>query len=234
MSSATRPRSREKELDLPGMALYGSALLLTVTGFSSLTLVSGQIALAAGVVFLAIFAFRESRTLHPLLDLRLFRDNSTYTVSNLTVLIFNSSNFALIFILTLYLQSLRLIDIRMAGVILLVPVIFMFLFSTYAGRLSDRIPPQAVVGSGLVSATLGLFLFTFLDEQTSLVLVLAALSLYGLGIAFCQAPLVRTSVSTVPRKMAGLASGMIETMRLVGMTISVAISIIVFTFYVGN
>jgi MFS family permease len=226
--------AREKELDLPGMALYGSALFLTVTGFSSLPRFEGVATLAGGLVVLAVFVFRERRAFHPLLNLHLFRANTTFLISNLTVLLFNTSNFAVIFLLTLYLQSLRQFDVRIAGVILLVPIIFMSLFSAYAGRLSDRIPPRWVVGSGIGFSSIGLILFTSLNDQTSLYLIIGALSLAGLGIAFCQAPLVRTSVSAVSREMTGLASGMIETMRLVGMTISIAISIIVFTLYVGN
>jgi hypothetical protein len=38
----------------------------------------------------------------------------------------------------------------------------------------------------------------------------------------------------VQKEMFGLASGMIETMRLIGMTISVAITIIVFTVVIGD
>jgi Arabinose efflux permease len=226
--------ARERELDLPGMVLYGCAIFLTVTGFTSVTQAAGPWILAGGVVLLTVYLFWETRALHPLLPLHLFLDNRTYAVSNFTVLLFNISNFASIFILTLYLQSLRLMDVRVAGIILLIPVIFMAVFSTTGGRLSDHIPPRMVVGSGIAASALGMFLFTFLDEQTSLYWILGALSLSGLGIAFCQAPLVRTSVSAVPREMTGLASGMIETMRLIGMTISIAISIIVFTLFVGN
>jgi MFS family permease len=226
--------AREKELDLAGMSLYGSAIFLIVTGFSSLIHSFGPLVLAGGLVILGFFVLRESRAFHPLVNLRLFRRNRTYAIANLTVLLFNTSNFAVIFIFTLYLQSLRLLDARIAGVILMIPIIFMALFSAYAGRLSDRIPPRLVVGSGIGFNSLGLFLFTSLQETTPLYLIMVALAFAGLGIAFCAAPLIRTSVAAVQKEMTGLASGMIETMRLVGMTISIAISIIVFTLMLGG
>jgi MFS family permease len=226
--------AREKELDIPGMILYGCAILLAVIGFSILTEAFGTVLLAGGLLFFLVFILQERRKRHPLLDLRFFVQNKTFRVSNLTVLLFNSSNFALIFLITLYLQNIRMIDARIAGVILLIPVVFMALFSTYAGRLSDRTAPRMVVGGGIGVSSLALFLFTFLHYDTPLILVVGALSLYGLGIAFCQSPLVRTSVSSVPKEMYGLASGMIETMRLIGMTISIAISILVFNLIVGD
>ncbi len=226
--------SRERELDRTGMVLYGASIFLVIAGFSSLTHRIGPFILAGGLVLLGFFILHENQAFHPLVDLHLFRTNRTYSLSNLTVLLFNTANFAIIFIFTLYLQSLRLLDARVAGAILMIPIIFMALFSAFAGRLSDRIPPRFVVGSGIIFNSAGLFLLTGLQEDTSLYWILVALALAGLGIAFCAAPLIRTSVSAVSREMTGLASGMIETMRLVGMTLSIAISILVFNAYMGN
>ena len=110
----------------------------------------------------------------------------------------------------------------------------MALFSTYAGRLSDRKDPRIVIGAGLVSSSLGLLLLTRLGSGIPLLLVIIALALAGAGIALCQSPLVRTNVSSVSKEMYGLASGMIETMRLMGMTISIAISIIIFSIIIGT
>jgi MFS family permease len=88
--------------------------------------------------------------------------------------------------------------------------------------------------SGILLSSTGLFLCALLDSSSSLLLIILALSFIGAGVAFFQSPLVRTSVSSVQKEMFGLASGMIETMRLIGMTISIAITIIVFTVVIGN
>jgi len=226
--------TREKELDVVGMILYIVAIILLVVGFSILSRTIGQFLLACGILVIVLFISQERRMRRPLINLQLIFTNLTLLFSNLTVLFFNISNFAIVFLLTLYLQNLRLLDVRIAGVILLTPVIFMALFSAYAGRLSDRITPRIVVGSGIVFSSLSLFLFTFLDTNTDLLFIIIALGFAGLGIAFCQSPLVRTSVSSVKKDMYGLASGMVETMRLLGMTISIAIAILIFTHFVGN
>ena len=93
--------------------------------------------------------------------------------------------------------------------------------------------PVGVRGLSVLSSA-GLVIYAFLQTGSSLFLVILALSLVGSGIAFCQSPVVRTTVSSVPKGMYGLASGLIETMRLVGMTISVAVAGIVFAVFSGN
>ena len=62
----------------------------------------------------------------------------------------------------------------------------------------------------------------------------AALAVMGTGFAFFQSPLIRTLVSSVTKETYGLASGMVETMRLAGMTISIAITTIIFTSFLGS
>jgi EmrB/QacA subfamily drug resistance transporter len=226
--------SRSRELDIPGMVLYSLSILLLMIGFSSLPGVTGGTVIAAGIVCLALFILRELRAKSPTLDLRLFSGNRTFASANLAALLFNTSNFAVIFLLSLYLQDIRNFDSRVSGIILLTLVIFMALLSSYAGRLSDRIPPRIVIGTGVVLSSAGLFILSFLGGDTPIVWIIVALAVMGTGFAFFQSPLIRTLVSSVPKEMYGLASGMVETMRLVGMTISIAITTIIFTFFIGS
>jgi MFS family permease len=170
----------------------------------------------------------------PLIDISVLGKNRLFITTNLIVILFNASNFAVIFLSSLYLQDIRNLDPRAAGLILLTTVIFMVLLSPFAGRLSDRLSPVIIIGAGGLLSSAGLFIYAFLDAGSSLYLVILALSLVGAGIAFCQSPVVRTTVSSVLKEMFGLVSGMIETMRLLGMTISVAIAGIIFAVFPGN
>jgi predicted MFS family arabinose efflux permease len=226
--------TRQSGLDLPGMLLYCLTIFLIMVGFSTLPQLTGGILFAAGAVCLVLFVLHELRVKHPVVPLRLFLENRTFLTTNLTVLIYNASNFAFIFLFTLYLQEIRGFDARIAGLVLLTPILFMALLSPFAGRLSDRTAPRIVIVSGILLSSTGLFLCALLDSSSSFLLIILALSLIGAGVAFFQSPLVRTSVSSVQKEMFGLASGMIETMRLIGMTISIAITIIVFTVVIGN
>jgi MFS family permease len=226
--------SRNREADVPGMTLYSLSILLLMIGFSSLPRTVGTIILAAGIACLGLFVLRELRARSPILDLRLFAGNQTFVRANLAALLFNTSNFAVIFLLSLYLQDIRNYDARFSGIVLLTLVIFMALFSTYAGKLSDRIAPRIVTGTGVVLSSAGLVILTLLEADTSILVAIIALAVMGTGFAFFQAPLLRTLVSSVPKDRYGLASSMVETMRLVGMTISIAISTIVITLFIGS
>ena len=226
--------SRRRGLDVPGMVLYSLSLLVLVTGFSMLPGFTGVLVTAGGVAILALFSLRELRAGEPVLDLRLLSRNRTFAMAALAALLFNVSNFAVIFLLSLYLQDIRGFDARFSGLILLTLVIFMALFSAYAGKRSDRSSPRVVIGTGVCLSTAGLLFLTFLDGTTPVPVLVLALAVMGTGFAFFQSPLLRTLVSSVPREMFGLASGLAETMRLVGMTASIAIATILLRESIGG
>jgi MFS family permease len=226
--------SRRRELDIPGMVLYSLSVLLLMAGFSALPGTTGGVAIACGVLSLCLFVLRELRAGSPTLDVRLFLRNRTFASANLAALLFNTSNFAVIFLLSLYLQDIRGFDARYAGTILLTTVVFMAVLSPYAGRLSDRVAPPVVTGSGVILSSTALLILAFLSGDTPLPLIILALALLGTGFALFQSPLLRTLVASVGREMYGLASGMIETMRLAGMTISVAITTLIFAATIGS
>jgi MFS family permease len=225
--------SRSRTADVPGMVLYSASILLLMVGFSALPGFAGGALIAGGIASLGLFVFRELRAGNPALDVRIFTLNPTFARANLTAFLFNTSNFAVIFLLSLYLQDIRGFDARFSGIVLLTLVIFMALFSSYAGGLSDRIAPRVMIGAGVVLSSLGLLVLTSLDEATPVPAIISALALMGTGFAFFQSPLLRTLVSSVPKEMFGLASAMAETMRLVGMTISIAITTIIFSASIG-
>ena len=225
---------RRREPDIPGMVVYGLAILFIMTGTSLLPQRTGSAILGAGILCLPVLALWELRVGSPLIELRALAKNRQYLIANLVVIIFNTTNFAVIFLASLFLQDIKGYDPRFAGLILLATVVFMVLLSPVAGKLSDRTHPAYVIGSGIILSSAGLGIFAFVDTITSFPVIIIALSLVGAGIAFSQSPLVRTAVSSVPREMYGFAAGMIETMRLLGMTISISIAGIVFALTTGG
>lgn len=220
---------RKKEPDAMGSVLYAGALFFGMAGFNFLPHTIGILLLVIGCMALVLFMRRERTASFPLLDTRALSRNRTFVFANLTALIFNTSNFSIIFLVSLYLQIVRGIDVREAGLILLVPIIFMAGLSSFAGKLADRIDPRIVIGAGVSATALSLGILSLISADTPLAAVILALILMGSSIALCQSPLVRTLVTSVPRDIYSLASGMVETMRLAGMTMSIAVSLIVFS-----
>jgi MFS family permease len=124
--------SRQREIDPVGMVLYGAAMFCMMAGFALLPALSGVALLVLGLACGTAFIWQERRIPTPLLNLRQLGSNRLFVLANLTALLYNTANFAIIFLMSLYLQSVRGIDARVSGLILLIPIIFMAGGSAYA------------------------------------------------------------------------------------------------------
>ncbi|MBM3190949.1 MAG: MFS transporter, partial [Chloroflexi bacterium] len=176
----------------------------------------------------------ERRARHPVLDLRLFRGNRTFTLSSLAALIDYSATSSVTFLMSLYLQVVRGMSPRLAGTVLVAQPVLMAIFSPLAGRLSDRIEPRLVASAGMSTMVVGLTLLALLQPETELAYVLVCLVLLGLGFAFFSSPNVSAIMGSVARQYYGVASGMVGTMRLFGQMLSMGIAMLLFSIYIGQ
>jgi len=154
-----------------------------------------------------------------------------FAFSSAAALIHYSATFAVTFVLSLYLQSVRGMAARDAGLILVAQPIMMALFSRTAGKLSDRIEPRLLASLGMGITTLGVFLLSFLGPRTPPGLVVANLLLLGFGFAFFSSPNSNAVMSSLERRHLGIGSGILGTMRLLGQNVSMAIVMMLFTLH---
>jgi EmrB/QacA subfamily drug resistance transporter len=226
--------ARGQRMDVIGSVLYGLGLLGVMYGFRLLPSVSGVVPLAAGAVVLAAFVVRENRTDSPVLDMSLFRRNVVFALSNLSALINYAATYALSFLLSLYLQYLKGLDPRGAGLVMLAQPVMMAVFSPLAGRLSDRVEPRIVASAGMAMSATGLFLTAFLGADSPLAAIIAILLLCGLGFAFFSSPNTSAIMGSVPRRQYGVASATTGVMRLIGQMLSMGIAALIIALYVGE
>ena len=226
--------ARGQRMDVIGSVLYGLGLLGVMYGFRLLPSVSGVVPLAAGAVVLAAFVMRENRTDSPVLDMSLFRRNVVFALSNLSALINYAATYALSFLLSLYLQYIKGLDPRSAGLVMLAQPVMMALFSPLAGRLSDRVEPRIVASAGMAMSAAGLFLTAFLGADSPLAAIVAILLLCGLGFGLFSSPNTSAIMGSVPRRQYGVASATTGVMRLVGQMLSMGIAALIIALYVGE
>lgn len=226
--------ARGERFDWRGSALYAAALLALMLGFSRLLTPAGAGLLAAGVLGLAGFVLLELRAEHPVLNVRLFRSNRVFTFSNLAALINYSATAAVGFLLSLYLQSVRGLTPQQAGLVLLSQPIMQAVFSPLAGWMSERVEPRVVASAGMALTAAGLFLFVLVGINTPPAVIVALLMLLGLGFALFSSPNMNAIMGSVERRLYGVASGSLATMRLVGQTFSLAVAALILTLYVGS
>ncbi len=226
--------ARGEPFDLIGSLIYGLGLVALMLGLGELPAAIGGLLIVIGIGGMLLFAFWEMRAASPVLNLRLFQGNRTFTLSNLAALINYSATFGVGFLLSLYLQYIKGMSPREAGLVLVAQPIMMAVCSPLAGRLSDRIEPRVVASAGMGLTVVGLFLLTQLGENSSLSSVIISLLLLGLGFGLFSSPNTNAIMGSVEKRFYGVAAGATGTMRLVGQMFSMGIIMLVFALIIGQ
>jgi EmrB/QacA subfamily drug resistance transporter len=226
--------AKGERFDFAGSVIYVLGLVALVYGFTLLPAMSGAGLIIGGTIGLLAFTRWETRTRSPVLDISLFINSKAFTFSNLAALINYSATFAVTFLISLYLQYMKGFNPQNAGLILVAMPAVQAIFSPLTGRLSDRIEPRLIASAGMVLNTVGLILFIFLNEETSLKLIIGNLVLIGFGFALFVSPNTNAVMSSAPKTAYGVASAMLATMRQVGMVLSMGVAMLMFALYVGR
>ena len=228
--------AKGERFDITGSIIYVLGLVALLYGFTLLseTLILGVGLIIGGAIGLSAFTRWEKRTRSPVLDISLFKNSKAFTLSNLAALINYSATFAITFLMSLYLQYMKGLTPQSAGLILVAMPAMQAIFSPLTGRLSDKIEPRLIASAGMVFNTVGLVLFIFLNEETSLQLIIGNLVLIGFGFALFLSPNTNAIMSSAPKTAYGVASATLATMRQVGMVLSMGIAMLMFALYIGR
>jgi EmrB/QacA subfamily drug resistance transporter len=226
--------ARGQKFDLVGSLFYALALLGIMYGFRLLPSFNGFWMILGGALFLAAFVLRERRVAYPVLDVSLFANNAVFALSNLSALINYAATYAVSFLLSLFLQYVKGLDPRTAGLIMLSQPVMMAVFSPLAGRLSDRVEPRIVASAGMAMTTAGLLLMAFLSAASPLGYIAAILMLSGLGFALFSSPNTSAIMGSVERRFYAVASATTGAMRLIGQMLSMGIAALIIALYVGQ
>ena len=226
--------AKGEKFDFIGSTIYCLSLVVIMYGFTLLPKLSGLVLVIPGICGIIAFIWWELKAKHPVLNINLFRLNRVFALSNLAALINYSATFAVIFLLSLYLQYIKEFSPQNAGLILISQPIMMTIFSPFAGWLSDRIEPRIVASIGMTFTVIGLFLLSFLGENTPLGFIIVNLMILGIGFGLFSSPNTNAVMSSVERRFYGVSAGTIGTMRLIGQMLSMGIATLIFTIYIGR
>jgi EmrB/QacA subfamily drug resistance transporter len=216
-----------KSIDWPGVGTLSAGLFLVVfavlrgnaLGWTSAT-VLGLVAL--GLAFLAAFAAVELRVAAPMLDLRLFR-NKTFLGATVIVATLAGGSFGTFVYLSLFLLDVRGGSPVEVGLWLAPLAIVAFGVSLLAGRLSARVPLTAALALGMALCAAGLVLMTGAEGGSSWVHLLPGLILVGAGTGLANPLVTFAHLGVLPPVQGGLASGINNTARQLGLAIGIAV-----------
>jgi EmrB/QacA subfamily drug resistance transporter len=184
---------------------------------------SGRIVglLAGAVVSLLAFGAVELRQRQPMFDLRLFRV-PTFTAAQIVAFGISSAMFAQFLYLTLYLQNVLGYSPLQAGLRFLPLSMLAFAVSPATGRLMEFVPVRVLLGVGMGLVALALYLMYGVDASSGWTTLLPGFIVGGIGIGLVNPPLASTAVSVVPPQRAGMAAGVNNTFRQVGIATGIA------------
>jgi len=214
-------------VDWAGVASFSAALFLLVLalvrgndeGWGSTLIVS---LLAGAGALLVAFVVIEGRVSEPMLPLGLFK-RPAFTGVQLAAFAISGSAFALFLYLTLYLQNYLGYSPLEAGVRYLPITLGAFLFSPISGALLSRIPARVMMSTALAAAGVGLLLMSGIgagDEWTTL---LGGFLVLGAGTGLLNPVIADVAVSVVPKEKSGMAAGINDTFRQVGVAVGIAV-----------
>ncbi len=223
-----------RSFDLTGFGIYGVSLVAIMYGASILPSGSGFLLSAAGAALFLLFLRRMLASDEPLFEVRLFSGNRVFAFSNIAALINYAATYSVAFLLSLYLQYIKVLSPSGAGIIMVTQPLLQAFFSPFAGRLSDRTEPGYLASGGMLATALGLLILSFLNWETPILVIYLALILLGLGFAFFSSPNTNAIMSSVPAKFYGAASGSVGTMRVLGQMGSMTVITLVFSLLIGG
>ncbi|KJS53284.1 hypothetical protein VM98_26170, partial [Streptomyces rubellomurinus subsp. indigoferus] len=177
---------------------------------------------AGAAVLLAVFVLIERRVPEPMLPLGLFR-RQAFTGVQLAAFAVSSSLFALFLYLTLYLQNYLGLSPFAAGVRYLPITVLSFFVAPVAGVLLSRVPARLMLCVGLVAVGAGLLLMGDVQPEDSWTGLLAGFLVGGAGVGLINPVIADVAVSVVPKERSGMAAGINDTFRQVGIAVGIAV-----------
>jgi EmrB/QacA subfamily drug resistance transporter len=223
-----------EKFDWQGSAIYGIALASFMYGFSRLPSYLGWIFITIGILMAVIFLIVEKKISNPVFDIGLILHNRVFAFSGIAALIHYSATSATGFFISLYLQYLKGLDARTAGLIMISQPIAMTLLSPIAGKLSDKKNPGVIASIGMGMTASGLVLLCFIKETTPDYLIVLLLIMMGTGFGLFSSPNSNAIMSSVDKRHLGVASGVVGTMRMVGQMMSMGIAMMLISLYIGK
>jgi EmrB/QacA subfamily drug resistance transporter len=214
-------------VDWPGVAAFSAALFMLVLalvrgndeGWSS-TLIVSLLAGSAGL--LAVFTAIESRVGEPMLPLGLFRRPS-FTGVQLAAFAISASAFALFLYIGLYLQNYLGYTPLQAGLRYLPITLAAFFMSPVAAALLTRVPARALMSAGLALSGAGLLLMSGISAGSEWTTLLGGFLVLGGGVGLLNPVIGDVALSVVPKERSGMAAGINDTFRQVGVAVGVAV-----------
>ncbi|MCQ6561940.1 MDR family MFS transporter [Paenibacillus mendelii] len=175
-----------------------------------------------GIVFLALFIWRELTAETPLLDLRVLQ-NCRYTISLIVTIIITISLYSGTFLTPVFLQNIQHVSTLDTGLILLPASLIMAITVPFIGKLYNSVGPRVLLLIGVVLMAAGTLPLSWLSVDIPHGYIVFWMIVRNLGIAFAMMPASNAGMELISRHMSGHASSISNWTRNVFGSFAIAI-----------
>ncbi len=222
--------------DWVGMLLLSPGLAAFLYGVSSIpehgTATATEVWLPALAGIILIVAFvpwaLNRRNIHPLVELRLFR-NRNLTVAVLAMMLFAIAFFGASLLFPLYFIQVRGEAALGAGLLLAPQGVGAMITMPIAGILADKIGPGKIVLVGITVITVGMAMFTQIGADTSYLYMLTALFVMGMGMGATMMPIMTAALATLTTQNVARGSTLLNITQQVAASIGTALFSVILT-----
>ncbi len=185
------------------------------------------VSIITGIVLLGAFTFYEIRRARkgrvPLFDFSLLKYKG-FRYGLFTVTIVAMGEFGAVFIISIFLQTVKGLSAISAGLTFLPMAISVFIFAPIAGVLATRFGPKWIITTGMVLEAVALFSMSQIISISNPVYYLyPVLVVYGAGVGLAISQVTSTVLMSIPWQKAGVGSGANNTVRQIGSAFGIAV-----------
>ena len=223
---------KKEKIDYLGTAFFASGLAALVLAFNNVEKLGWGSAMVVGCfvgafVLLSLFVITELKVQHPLIDLSLFK-NGTFLIGNLTGMLSYYVLFTVLFLMPFYFENVLNYSPALAGSLLTPIPLAMAVVAPFSGHISDKYGARIMTAGGMLVASLSCLALLFLGAQSHLPLLVGELVLLGVGMGMFTPPNNSAIMGAAPKEKLGLAGGILNMMRSLGLIFGVDISGLIF------
>ncbi len=221
--------SAPQKIDLPGILTFSISIFSLVLavikgedwGWGSSSIIS--LFVIAGTFF-AIFIAVEKWQSQPMLELGFFK-NITFSSSVIGQFLVGFGMLGAIFLLTLFLQNVMGYSVLKAAVAITPIPATALVLSPIAGRVCDKIGPRIPTVLGMIALGLGIYLLSQLQADSGWGATAWRSVIVGAGMGLSNPALAAAAMGATTAGKEGVGSGVLNTSRLLGMALGIAICV---------
>ncbi len=226
-SSKANMKKKEK-IDYFGISFFAAGLAFLILainegtkfGWSSPIIITYFVIAA---ILLPLFVYTEIKVEHPMIDLKLFKKWG-FSAGNVTGLLSYYVLFAVLFLMPFYLEDLLHYNAAATGSLLTPIPLSMAIIAPFAGAISDKVGSRIMTTLGMFVCAIATLLLSFLGNSVNIYMLIFDFIILGIGMGIFTPPNNSAIMLSAPPERLGVAGGILNMMRALGLIFGVAFS----------